>query len=121
MSEEKRNRTPEEQEAAFKAWLQNKTLRDTAFSYLERLDPVHAVEEENLKQVAVALKAAEVLLGDSGGGGGGGGDDYGDSEAAPKVRYFLLSRRCHPISTNFLLFISLFPCRRRVWTSLQRR
>ena len=76
--------TPEEQEAAFKAWLQNKTLRDTTFSYLERLDPVHAVEEENLKQVAVSLRAAERVLGDTE-GGGGGGDDYGDTDTAPKV------------------------------------
>jgi hypothetical protein len=85
MAEEKKNRSPEEQAAAFKAWLQNKTLRDTAFSYLERLDPVHAVQEENLKQVTVALRAAERLLGDS--EGGGGADDYGDSEAIPKVCY----------------------------------
>lgn len=83
MAEEKRNRSPEEQEAAFKSWLQNKTLRDTTFAYLEKLDPIHAREEENLKQVAVALRAAERVLGDT--DGGGGGDDYGDPEAVPKV------------------------------------
>lgn len=90
--EEKKNRSPEEQEAAFKSWLQNKTLRDTTFAYLEKLDPIHAREEENLKQVAVALRAAERVLGDS--DGGGGGDDYGDPEAAPKVR-----GNCHLLST----------------------
>ena len=89
--EEKKNRSPEEQEAAFKSWLQNKTLRDTTFAYLEKLDPIHAREEENLKQVAVALRAAERVLGDS--DGGDGGDDYGDPEAAPKVR-----GNCHLLS-----------------------
>ena len=85
MTEERQKPSPEEQAAAFKAWLQKKTLLDTAFSYLERLDPVHAVEEENLKQVAVALKAAERLIGD--GEGGSSVDDYGDTEAVAKVRY----------------------------------
>ena len=84
MAEEKRNRTPEEQEAAFKTWLQNKTLRDTAFGYLERLDPVHAIEEENLKQVAVALRAAERVLGEND-SGGSSNDDYGDPDSLPKV------------------------------------
>ena len=63
MAEEKKSRTPEEQEQAFKSWLQKKTLKDTTFAYLERLDPVHAVEEGNLKQVAVALRAAQQVLG----------------------------------------------------------
>ena len=78
MAEEKKSRTPEEQEQAFKSWLQKKTLKDTTFAYLERLDPVHAVEEENLKQVAVALRAAQQVLGDD--DENTGGDDYGDPE-----------------------------------------
>lgn len=78
MAEEKKSRTPEEQEQAFKSWLQKKTLKDTTFAYLERLDPVHAVEEGNLKQVAVALRAAQQVLGDD--DENTGGDDYGDPE-----------------------------------------
>ena len=64
---------------------------------------MHAVEEENLKQVAVALKAAERLIGDN---GESGSDDYGDPEAVTKVR--------HSISKVILtirrqLTFSLFP------------
>ena len=83
MADEKRNRTPEEQEAAFKSWLQKKTLKETTFAYLERLDPIHASEEENLKQVAVALRAAQQVLGDD--DEKVRDEDYGDLEAA-KVR-----------------------------------
>lgn len=76
-------------DAKFKKWLQNKTLRDKTFDYLEQLDNERAKERESLKQVAVSLCAIDRLLGTDDApsrGGGGDGNDENDAtnEAAPK-------------------------------------
>ena len=76
-------------DAKFKRWLQNKTLRDKTFDYLEQLDNERAKERESLKDVAVSLCAVDRLLGTDdapsyGGGGEGNNENDATNEAAPK-------------------------------------
>ena len=68
----------QEREAKFRKWLQNKTLRDKAFEYLDQISPVRAEAKESLVDVAISLRAVERLLG----GDDASGEDGGDSGAA---------------------------------------
>mmetsp|Transcript_41699 Transcript_41699/g.72365 ORF Transcript_41699/g.72365 Transcript_41699/m.72365 type:complete len:242 (+) Transcript_41699:32-757(+) len=52
-----------ERDAKFKAWLQNKALKDKAFEFLGKLNSQRAIEEESLIEVAISLCAVDRLLG----------------------------------------------------------
>lgn len=52
----------EQRDIAFKKWLQVKSIQDKAIELLTKLDNARATETDSLKEVAIAICAADLLV-----------------------------------------------------------